>query len=207
MSERKGRVIVIDDDDGLREALNGLFRSVGLDVSLHGSVADFLAAPPPSRPCCLVLDVRLPGRGGLDLHAELAAKRSPLPTVFITGHGDIPMTVSAMKAGAIEFLTKPFRDQDLLDAVQQGLARDAAAMQADAAEADLMSRFEELTAREREIFALVAEGRLNKQIAADVGVAEITVKVHRGSLMKKLGARSVVELARMADRLKAMGAL
>ncbi len=205
MNGPTGCVVVVDDDEGIRDALQGLFRSVGLAVRLHGSVAEFLAAAPPQRPCCLVLDVRLPGRGGLDLQAELVAQRRPLPVVFITAHGDIPMTVSAMKAGAVEFLTKPFRDQDLLDAVQVGLERDMAALDSERADAGLVARYDELTPREQQVFALVATGRLNKQIAADMGVAEITVKVHRSQMMRKMGARNVVELARMADRLRAHG--
>jgi FixJ family two-component response regulator len=196
-----GHVIVVDDDVGIREALDGLLRSVGLKVSLFGSVADFLGAPLPERPRCLILDVRLPGRSGLDLQAELASAGVGLPIIFITGHGDIPMSVGAMKAGAVEFLPKPFRDQDLLDAIQVALARDSAQVAGEAAEAALRARLETLTVRERQVFALVATGLLNKQIAGEIGVAEITVKVHRGHVMRKMGARSIVDLVRMADGL------
>jgi len=194
-------VIVVDDDASVREAVDGLLRSVGLSVSLFGSVAEFLAAPLPARPRCLILDVRLPGRSGLDLQAELSAANVALPIIFITGHGDIPMSVGAMKAGAVEFLPKPFRDQDLLDAIQLGLDRDRAQLAGAAAEAALRARLESLTLRERQVFALVATGLLNKQIAGEIGVAEITVKVHRGQVMKKMGARSIVDLVRMADNL------
>lgn len=202
MSERVGHVIVVDDDEGVRDALQGLMRSVGLAVSLHASVAEFLAARPVERPRCLVLDVRLPGRGGLDLQAELASQRVSLPIIFITGHGDIPMSVGAMKAGAVEFLAKPFRDQDLLDAIHVALERDRGQLAADAEHASLQARLDSLTPRERQVFELVAAGLLNKQIAGEIGVAEITVKVHRGQVMKKMAARNLVDLVRMADRLK-----
>ncbi|WP_293907173.1 response regulator [Phenylobacterium sp.] len=206
MSAAPPNVIVVDDDRGIREALEGLLRSVGLQVSLFGSVAEFLAAPLPARPRCLILDVRLPGRSGLDLQSELAGADAGLPMIFITGHGDIPMSVGAMKAGAVEFLAKPFRDQDLLDAIQVALDRDRAQLAGAAADTALRTRLETLTARERQVFALVASGRLNKQIAGEIGVAEITVKVHRGQVMKKMGARSIVDLVRMADRLDLAGA-
>jgi FixJ family two-component response regulator len=195
-------VIVIDDDPAIRESIGGLLRSVGLQVRLLVSVDEFLKTGRPDGPACLVLDVRLPGRSGLDFQQELAAANLDLPIVFITGYGDIPMSVRAMKGGAIEFLTKPFRDQDLLDAIQLGLARDRTRLEHEKAMAALRARFETLTGREREVMALVATGRLNKQIAGDLGVSEITVKVHRGQVMRKMRASSLPELARMADRLQ-----
>lgn len=194
-------VIVVDDDPSVREALDSLLRSVGLAVRQYGSVQAFLEAKLPEGPCCLVLDVRLPGQSGLDLQDELARAGIRPPIIFITGHGDIPMTVRAMKAGAVEFLVKPFRDQDLLDAVGVGLARDRARREAEAGDAELRRKFETLTPREREVLALVATGRLNKQIAGEIGVSEITVKVHRGQAMRKMAARSLADLVRMADRL------
>jgi FixJ family two-component response regulator len=198
-------VIVVDDDPGVRDALGGLFRSVGLQVNVLASVPEFLQEGRPSGPTCLVLDVRLPGRSGLDFQRELAALDIQLPIIFITGYGDIPMSVQAMKGGAIEFLTKPFRDQDLLDAIQQGLARDRAWLENEKALAGLRARFETLSPREREVMTLVVTGRLNKQIAADFGISEITVKVHRGQVMRKMNARSLPDLARMADQLKLGG--
>jgi FixJ family two-component response regulator len=202
MTEPQSNVIVIDDDPMVREALSSLIRSVGLKPTLLASVAEFLKSGRPSGPSCLVLDVRLPGRSGLDFQRDLAAADIRLPIIFITGHGDIPMSVQAMKDGAIEFLTKPFRDQDLLDAVYQGLAQDRASLESDGAIAELRARFETLTPREREVMALVATGRLNKQIAGDLGVSEITVKVHRGQVMRKMHASSLPDLARMADKLR-----
>lgn len=201
MSEAPPTIVVVDDDISIRESLEGLLRSVGFQVRLFGSVAEFLAGKLPEGPCCLILDVRLPGQSGLDLQAELAAADIRLPIVFITGHGDIPMSVRAMKAGAVEFLSKPFREQDLLDALGVGIVRDRARRQAEAAAAELMAKFEALTPRERQVLGLVATGRLNKQIAGEIGVSEITVKVHRGQVMRKMGARSVADLVRMADRL------
>jgi FixJ family two-component response regulator len=195
-------VIVVDDDPGVREALGGLLRSVGLQVKVLASVPEFLQEGRPDGPTCLVLDVRLPGRSGLDFQRELAASDIQLPIIFITGYGDIPMSVQAMKGGAIEFLTKPFRDQDLLDAIQQGLARDRAWLENEKALAGLRARFETLSPREREVMTLVVTGRLNKQIAGDIGISEITVKVHRGQVMRKMNAGSLPDLARMADRLK-----
>jgi FixJ family two-component response regulator len=201
MSEEQPVVFVIDDDPSVREALAGLLRSVGLDVQSFGSTQEFLQSKRPDAPGCLVLDVRLPGRSGLDLQRELAESSIQVPIVFITGHGDIPMSVRAMKAGAIEFLTKPFHDQELLDAVQLGIERDRARRREAAGVAELQQRFESLTPREREIMALVVTGRLNKQIAADLEVSEITIKVHRGQAMRKMRARSLAELVRMADQL------
>ncbi|HXO03774.1 MAG TPA: response regulator transcription factor [Stellaceae bacterium] len=195
-------VIVVDDDPGVREALGGLFRSVGLQVKVLASVPEFLHDGRPDGPTCLVLDVRLPGRSGLDFQRELTASDIHVPIIFITGYGDIPMSVQAMKGGAIEFLTKPFRDQELLDAIQQGLARDREWLENERATAVLRARFESLSPREREVMALVVTGRLNKQIAGDIGVSEITVKVHRGQVMRKMRASSLPDLARMADRLK-----
>jgi FixJ family two-component response regulator len=194
-------VFVIDDDPSVRDALAGLLRSVGLEVLSFGSTQEFLQSARPDLPGCLMLDVRLPGRSGLDFQRELAESSMHMPIVFITGHGDIPMSVRAMKAGAIEFLTKPFHDQELLDAIQLGIERDRARRRDAATVAALWQRFDSLTPREREIMALVAAGRLNKQIAGDIEVSEITVKVHRGQVMRKMQAKSLAELVRMADRL------
>jgi FixJ family two-component response regulator len=194
-------IIVVDDDPAIRESLQALLRSVGLQVKALASVPEFLKEGRPEGPACLVLDVRLPGRSGLDFQRDLAAADIRLPIIFITGYGDIPMSVQAIKGGAIEFLTKPFRDQDLLDAIQLGLARDRAWLEDAKAIAALRARFETLTPREREVMALVATGRLNKQIAYDIGVSEITVKVHRGQVMRKMNAASLPDLARMADKL------
>jgi FixJ family two-component response regulator len=196
-------VVVIDDDPSVRQAPGNLLRSVGLQVRLLSAVDEFLKHGRPPGAACLVLDVRLPGRSGLDFQGDLLAANIRLPIIFITGHGDIPMSVQAIKGGAIEFLTKPFRDQDLLDAIQQGLARDRESLAEDREMAVLRARFELLTVRERQVMAHVATGRLNKQIAGDLGVSEITVKVHRGQVMQKMHAKSVVELARMADKLNA----
>ena len=195
-------VFVVDDDASLRQALKSLLQSVGLRVELFGSAADFLKSKlADSVAACLVLDVRLPGLSGLDFQAELAKANIHIPIIFITGHGDIPMTVRAMKAGAVEFLTKPFRDQDLLDAVQIALERDRARRTQDDTAHELRVHFEALTPREREVLAFVTAGLMNKQIAAELGVSEITVKVHRGNVMKKMGARSLADLVRMADTL------
>ena len=202
MAEAPATVIVIDDDPEIREALGSLLRSVGFAVNLLASVGDFLKSGRPAGPTCLVLDVRLPGQSGLDFQRELSRGNIQLPIVFITGHGDIPMSVQAMKGGAVEFLTKPFRDQDLLDAVHLGLASDRVWLENEKALASLRARFDSLTLREREVMALVVTGRLNKQIAFDLGVSEITVKVHRGQVMQKMGTKSLPELALMADKLK-----
>jgi FixJ family two-component response regulator len=198
-------VIVVDDDPGVRDALDGLLRSVGLRVKALASVPEFLEEGRPAGPTCLVLDVRLPGRSGLDFQRELAASDIQIPIIFITGHGDIPMTVQAMKGGALEFLTKPFRDQDLLDAIQQGLARDRAWLENEKENRVLLRRYEALSPREREVMSLVVTGRLNKQIAGDIGLSEITIKVHRSQVMRKMQASSLPDLARMADRLKLAG--
>jgi FixJ family two-component response regulator len=195
-------VVIIDDDAEFRESLGRLLRVVSLQSRTFASVADFLAAQLPDGPTCLILDVRLPGQSGLDFQRDLVTANVKLPIVFMTGYGDIPMTVQAMKGGAIEFLTKPFRDQDLLDAVNVGLARDRARRQNKAASDTLRARFEVLTPRERTILFRVAEGRLNKQIAGDMGITETTVKVHRSNMMKKIKAGSLVELCRMIDRLR-----
>ena len=202
MPDANSTVLVIDDDPDLRASVGRLLRSLGLDAQLFASISDFLKSDLPDGPTCLVLDVRLPGRSGLDLQRELAAANRELPIIFITGHGDIPMSVPAMKGGAIEFLTKPFRDQELLDAIQLGLSRDRARRENQRALAALRERFESLSPREREIMVQVARGRLNKQIAGDIGIAEATVKVHRSRLMHKMKARSLPELSRMADKLK-----
>jgi FixJ family two-component response regulator len=194
--------LIIDDDPDLRASVGRLLRSLGMDAQLFASISDFLKSDPPAGPTCLVLDIRLPGRSGLDLQRELAAANREIPIIFITGHGDIAMSVQAMKGGAIEFLTKPFRDQELLDAIQLGLSRDRARRENQAALAALRERFESLSPREREIMVQVAHGRLSKQIAGDIGIAEATVKVHRSRLMHKMKARSLPELSRMADKLK-----
>ena len=202
MPDANSTVLVIDDDPDLRASVGRLLRSLGLDAQLFASISDFLKSDPPHGPTCLVLDVRLPGQSGLDLQRELAAANRELPIIFITGHGDIPMSVQAMKGGAIEFLTKPFRDQELLDAIQLGLSRDRVRRENEKALAALRERFESLSPREREIMIQVAHGRLSKQIAGDIGIAEATVKVHRSRLMHKMKARSLPELSRMADKLK-----
>jgi FixJ family two-component response regulator len=179
-----------------------LLRSLGVEVFLFNSVAAFLESAQPEGPACLVLDIRLPGQSGLDFQRALAARNAKLPIVFITGHGDIPMSVQAMKGGAIEFLTKPFREQDLVDAIQLGLSRDSLRRDSEKAQTALKERFEALSPREREIMIQVAQGRLSKQIADDIGIAEATVKVHRSRAMRKMGARSLPELGRIADRLQ-----
>jgi FixJ family two-component response regulator len=201
MTEEQPVVFVIDDDAAVREGVEDLLRSVGVEVRSFRATRDFMRSERPDAPGCLVLDVRLPGLSGLEFQRELAKSDIHLPIIFLTGHADIPMSVGAMKSGAIEFLTKPFREQELLDAIQLGIERDRARRHDVAAVAELRKRFEALTAREREVMGLVVTGRLNKQIAADLDVSEMTVKVHRGQVMQKMRARSLVELVRMADRL------
>ena len=204
-TEEQPVVFVVDDDASVCAALKSLFGSVGLRVETFGSAPDFLNKRLPDAPSCLVLDVRLPGVSGLDFQAELTKADIRIPIVFVTGHGDIPMTVRAIKAGAVEFLTKPFRDQELLDAVQLGLKRDRARREGERATADLRARFAALTPREKEVISLVTTGLMNKQIAGDMGVSEITVKVHRGNAMRKLGARSLADLVKMMDALRRVG--
>jgi FixJ family two-component response regulator len=194
-------IVVIDDDVSVRRALENLFRSVGFDVELFASPQEFLLSDRADRPGCIVLDVRFPGRSGLDMQRDLAAADAQLPIIFITGYGDIPMSVQAMKGGAIEFLTKPFRDQDLLDAVQVGLDRDRARRALDKTTSQVRANFETLTPREQEVIGFVTAGLMNKQIAAELGVSEVTVKVHRGNVMRKMGAHSMADLVRMADAL------
>jgi len=195
-------VSIVDDDPEFRDSVERLLRSVGLHARQFSSVSDFLNTNASDGPTCLVLDIRMPGGSGLELQRDLAAANRHVPIIFITAHGDIPMTVQAMKSGAIEFLTKPFRDQDLLDAVEAGLARDRARRESDRALSALRERFEALSSREREVMVQVTAGRLNKQIAHDIGISESTVKVHRTHLMRKMKARSLPELSRMADVLK-----
>jgi len=195
-------VFVVDDDPGFRDALGRLFRSVGLRAEVFGSAAELLQSKLPDTTSCLVLDVRLPGLSGLDFQTELARQNIEIPIIFMTGHGDIPMTVKAMKAGAIEFLTKPFRDQDLLDAVRVALDRDQARREQQQAISDLRARYDSLSPREREVMTLVTAGLMNKQIAAETGLAEITVKIHRGHAMRKMAAKSLADLVRMAELLE-----
>ena len=205
MEQATSTVVVIEDDLSLRESIGSLLRSIGLDVRLFSSGPEFLNSPRPEGPTCLVLDVRLPDASGLDIQRDLGTHGVDVPIVFITGHGDIHMSVQAMKGGAIEFLTKPFREQELLDAVQLGLARDRARRDSERGVADLKDKYNSLTPREREIMHQVARGRLNKQIAFDLGISEITVKVHRGQVMRKMQAKSLPDLTRMADRLASSG--
>jgi len=198
-------VFVVDDDSSMREALTDLITSVGLSVEAFKSAREFLEHTRHDAPACLVLDVRLPGLSGLDLQRELARTEAPIPIIFITGHGDIPMSVRAMKEGAVEFLAKPFRDQDLLDAIQNALEIDRAARQERSLVADMRRRYESLTNREREVMRLVVSGLLNKQIAGELGSSEVTVKMHRGQVMRKMKARSIVELLRMAEKIGITG--
>jgi FixJ family two-component response regulator len=197
----KPTVLVVEDDELVRRALANLLQSVGLDVMLFGSAAEMLQSGLSASASCLVLDVRLPGLSGLDFQAELAKANTHIPIIFMSGHGDIPMTVRAMKGGAIDFLTKPFRDQDMLDAVSTAIERDRKHREAESIMSNLQTRFETLTPREREIFALVSSGLMNKQVAAELGLAEITVKIHRGHITRKMGARSLAELVRQAEAL------
>ena len=199
--ETEAIVFVVDDDPSMRKALSNLFRSVGLRAEVFGSAREWLDSKLPEVASCLVLDIRLPGPSGLDFQAELAKTNIQIPIIFMTGHGDIPMTVKAMKAGAVDFLTKPFRDQDMLDAVAVAIERDRTRRKEEKIVAELRAVFETLTTRERDVLALVASGLMNKQIAAEIGLAEITVKIHRGHLMRKMGARSLADLVRMAEML------
>ncbi len=201
MSDADSVVFVVDDDTSIREALTSLLRSVGLTVEAFGSAREFRSRRPRDAPSCLVLDVRLPGASGLDLQRELVDAGEHIPIIFITGHGDIRMSVRAMKAGAVEFLAKPFRDQDLLDAIRQAFERDRGARQQRAELTEIQRRYDKLSSREREVLTLVAGGLLNKQAAAELGVSEITIKVHRRHIMKKMRAGSLAALARMVEKL------
>ena len=201
MTAAEAVVFVVDDDVGTRESLKNLIRSVGLRAETFASAQDFLRSTRPDAPSCLVLDVRLPGLSGLDLQKRMAEVEVAIPIVFISGHGDIPMSVQAMKAGAVEFLTKPFREQELLDAIQQALERDRNAREQRAETAELRGRYRLLTPREREVMALVVTGLLNKQVAGELGTSEASVKVHRQHVMEKMRARSLAALVRMADRV------
>jgi FixJ family two-component response regulator len=200
-SKKEPLVIIVEDDPSMQRALGNLFQSVGLDVEVFGSASDMLKGKLPDVASCLVLDVRLPGLSGLDFQTELAKANIHIPIIFMSGHGDIPMSVRAMKGGAVDFLAKPFRDQDMLDAVVMAIERDRKRREADKIVASLQSLFDTLTPREREILALVSSGLMNKQIAAELGLAEITVKIHRGHIMKKMAAKSLADLVRKAETL------
>jgi FixJ family two-component response regulator len=202
MSYAEPAVVIIDDDPEIRDALQALLETVNLRAAPFATASEFLASKRPQGPCCIVADVRLPGLSGLDFQQELARENIQIPIIFITGYGDIPMSVRAMKAGAVEFLTKPLRSQDLLDAIQAALRRDRARLENERTLADLRARHETLTAREREIMALLVSGRVNKQIAAEIGISEVTVRLHRGQIMQKMRASSLADLIRSADSLK-----
>jgi FixJ family two-component response regulator len=202
MKRAESIVFIVEDDPSMRTALKNLLRSVGLETKVFASAAEFLENAPTDTPSCLVLDVRLPGMSGLDLQKELADSGNSIPVIFITAHGDIPMSVRAMKAGAVEFLTKPFRDQELLDAIQVSLARDRSRREREGEIKGLRERLDSLTSRERELLPLVVSGRSNKEIATEFGTSEVTVKVHRGNLMRKMQARSFADLVRMATDLR-----
>ncbi|MDQ8728540.1 response regulator transcription factor [Bradyrhizobium sp. LHD-71] len=194
-------VHIVDDDESIRLSLDSLFRSVGLATKLYGTTSEFLTAARGDGACCLVLDVRLPGQSGLDFQQQLAEGGTHIPVVMMTGHGDIPMSVRAMKAGAVDFLAKPFRDQEMLDAVMAAIEKDRVRRAADKDHTDLRARFETLSPRERQVMGLVTAGRMNKQIAGELNLSEITVKIHRGAAMRKMGARSLADLVRMAEAL------
>ncbi|WP_448659086.1 response regulator transcription factor [Sphingomonas sp. CJ99] len=200
--ESRAIVHIVDDDESIRRAVSALLRSVGIDSRTYDSCSAFLRAELPETPACLLLDVRLPGTSGLDFQGQMATHGIDLPVIMVTGHGDIPMSVQAMKAGAVDFLTKPFRDQDLLDAVSSAITRNVEARETEARRAELMARYDSLSAREKQVMALVTAGRLNKQAAFDLGLSEITIKLYRASAMKKMDARTLADLVKMAEKLK-----